>query len=69
MTVKDAIKVLKHAKNITLAYSANAIIFDINDALMMDAYGDYVVDEIRANEEEHFEISIAMRPVKVVASV
>lgn len=64
MTVKDAIKVLKHAKDIEIAYSGNAIPFDINDALMVDAYGNYVVDEIRSNREEHYEISILMRPVK-----
>lgn len=65
MTVKDAIKVLKHAKSIDLTYSANAVPFDHHDALMVEAYGDYVVDEIRSDRDEHYEISIAMRPVKV----
>lgn len=64
MTVKDAIKVLKHAKEVSLTYSANAVPFDHHDALMVEAYGDYVVDEIRSDREEIYEISIMMRPVK-----
>lgn len=65
MTVKDTIKVLKHAKEIRLAYCDNAIRFDKNDALMMDAYGGYLVDEIRSAGEECYEVGIAMRPIKV----
>lgn len=66
MTVKDAVKVLKHAKKIVLGYGANAVPFDRNDALMMDAYGDYLVDEIRADDGGYYEINIAMKPLKGV---
>lgn len=66
MTVKEATMVLKHAKKIVLGYGANAVPFDKNDALMMDAYGDYLVDEIRADEDGYYEVNIAVRPIKGV---
>lgn len=64
MTVKEVVKVLKHAKTIVLGYGANAVPFDQNDALMMDAYGDYVVDEIRSDDGGYYEVNIAVRPIK-----
>ena len=64
MTVKEVTMVLKHAKKIVLGYGANAVPFDKNDALMMDAYGDYLVDEIRADEDGYYEVNIAFRPIK-----
>ena len=67
MTVKDAIRVLKDAKDINLACGASLVPFDHKDALQVEAYGNYVVDEIRADKEESYEIGIMMRPVKVVA--
>lgn len=68
MTVKDAVKVLKTAKKITLGYGANSIAFEKDDPLMMDAYGDYAVEEICGTEEFYYEIVIAMLPVKVGAN-
>ena len=64
MTVKEVVMVLKHANKIVLGYGANAVPFDKNDALMMDAYGGYLVDEIRADDGGYYEVNIAMRPVK-----
>ena len=64
MTVNEVVKVLKHAKKIVLGYGANAVPFDRNDALMMDAYGGYLVDEIRAEGDGYYEVNIAMRPVR-----
>ncbi len=66
MTVKEAVRVLKTAKTIVLGYGANAVPFDKDDFLCMDAYGNYAVDEIRADDDGYFEINIAMRPVKEV---
>lgn len=63
MNVKDAVKVLKRAKEIRICWNGNAIPFDKDDLLMMDAYGRYVVDEIAANGDI-YEINIAMKPVK-----
>lgn len=64
MTVKEAISVLKHAKTISLGYGDNTVPFDVGNPLSLDAFGQYVVDEIRGFEEGLYEINIAMRPVK-----
>ena len=64
MTVKEAVNVLKFAKEIRIAWNGNAIPFNKDDMLMMDAYGSYKVDSINADDEKNFEIEIAMRPVK-----
>jgi hypothetical protein len=63
MNVKQAVSVLKRAKKINLCWNGNAIPFDKDDLLMMDAYGAYLVDEIAANDDI-YEINIALRPVK-----
>lgn len=64
MTVKEAVKVLKKAKKIVLGYGANAVPFEREDPLMMDAYGGYMVDEIRADDGGYYEINIVMVPLK-----
>lgn len=64
MTVKEVVNVLKHAKTIVLGYDSNALPFDKNDPLMMDAYGGYLVDEIRADDDGYYEVNIAVRPIK-----
>lgn len=65
MTVKEAVNVLKTAKTIVLGYGDSAIEFKKDDGLMMDAFGGYCVDKIRAaGDDEYYEIDIAMRPVK-----
>ena len=64
MTVKEVCGVLKTATKIVLGYGANAVSFDANDALMMDAYGRYVVDEIRSDGEGYYEVNIKVQPVK-----
>ena len=64
MTVKEVVHALKSAKHITLGYGDNAVPVDKDDGLMMDAYGDYLVDEIRGGDEGIYEICIALRPVK-----
>ena len=64
MTVKEVCAVLKTAKKIALAYGANAVDFDKDDLLMLDAYGNYIVDEIRGDADGYYEVSIAIRPMK-----
>lgn len=64
MTVKEAVSVLKYAKEIRIAWNGNAIPFNKDDMLMMDAYGRYKVESINGDEDKVFEIEIAMRPVK-----
>lgn len=64
MTVKDVIKVIKNARRLTIGFGDRAIAIDQDDALMIDVYGDYVVDAIRIDEARDCEIDVAMRPVK-----
>lgn len=64
MTVKEAISVLKSAKTISLDYADNIIPFDKDNLLSLDAFGKYVVSEIKGLEDDYYEITIAMRPVK-----
>lgn len=64
MTVKEVVKVLKTAKKIVLGYGANAVPFDKDDMLMMDAFSDYIVEEIRCEGEGYYEVNVAMRPMK-----
>lgn len=63
MTVKDVCAALKTAKTIHLAYGANAVEFDPKDMLQISAFGNFVVDEIRA-DGDHYEIGIAVCPLK-----
>lgn len=65
MTVKEIVSVLKTAKTIVIGYGANAVTFDKNDPLVLDAYGNYLVDSVSASDEEYYEVNICMRPVKV----
>lgn len=64
MTVKDAIQILKHAKDIRLAYGDNCVPFSHQDALMVEAYGDFVVEEIQSHIPECYELTLLLRPVK-----
>lgn len=64
MTVKELVSVLKNARTIVIGYGANAVPFDKDDPLVLDAYGDYIVDAVCADSGDYYEINIAMRPVK-----
>ncbi len=64
MTVKETISLLKTAKKIVLGYGANAISFDKDDILSMEAFGDFRVDEIRGEGEGYYEVNILMRPIR-----
>lgn len=67
MTVKDAAKVLKNAKEIRLCWGGCSLPnFQADDPLQLDAFGKYVVDEIVAVsvEPDVYEVTVAMRPVK-----
>lgn len=65
ITVKDAVAVLKSANKIVLGYGANAVSFDTGDPLVLDAYGDFLVDDIKGFNEGYYELNIVMRPVRV----
>lgn len=64
MTVREAVAALKRAEKIVLGYSDNALPIDRNDALALDAYGDYLVDSISSDDGKYFEIDIAVRPLR-----
>ena len=65
ITVRDAVAVLKSANKIVLGYGSNAVSFDKDDPLVVDAYGSYMVDDIKGYNEGYYEINIVMRPVRV----
>lgn len=68
MTIKEVVGILKEAKTITLGWDGCAIQFDKDNPLMLEAYGNFVVNTIRAvgdADEGYFEVDIAMLPVKV----
>lgn len=67
MTVADVVKVLKTAKTIVLCWDGCSFPLYKDNALMMDAYGSYVVSSIQSvglDEDGYYEVSIAMTPVK-----
>ena len=65
MTVKEAISVLKHAKQIVLFYGDNAIPFSKDNPISVEAFGGYVVDEIQGCSDAYYEVTIATQPVKM----
>lgn len=66
VTVREAVKLLTDASEIKLCWCRSSYRFDENEPLMMDAYGDYVVGEIRTGfEARTYELHIAFQPVKV----
>lgn len=66
MKVRDIISLLKNAKAIRVNWDGLAYPLDPNNALLMDAFGDYVVARIYSVDREEYEIDIASIPVKAV---
>lgn len=64
MTVKEVVAALKTAEKIVLGYGANALDFDKNNPLALDAYGDYIVDEIQTDDGKYYEVNVAVRPLR-----
>ena len=64
MTVTDVVKVLKNAHKITIGYGANVIPCNVQDPLVLSAFGDYVVDSICSITEYEYEIDLAISPLK-----
>lgn len=69
MTVKDALKVLPNNATIQIVHGCSAIKLIREDELMLDAYGDYLLDSIEAFSHEpeaisSYELRIVMRPMK-----
>ena len=66
MTVKEVVKILKQAQKITIGYGANVIPCNVQDPLVLSAFGDYVVESICCvcSDTEEYEIDLAIAPVK-----
>ena len=64
MTVREVVELLRTAKAIQLCYGVSAVSFDKDDMLQMAAYGDYAVHSIEGCMDDHYEISVLMRPVR-----
>lgn len=65
ITVKDVLTLLRTTDDIKIAWNGVLVDFDPQSGLDVDAYGDYVVEGIRANGENAIEVDLLMRPVKV----
>lgn len=65
MTVGEACKVLKKAKDIFIAWDGTTFLLDTNSRLVIDAFADYTVDYISSSHtEDDYEIGIVSAPVK-----
>ena len=64
MTVSDVVKVLKDVKSVSLSWNGSLHELDLQDPIMIDAFGDNLVAGIYANGDGRFEINIAVRPLK-----
>lgn len=64
MTVKDAVKVLGTAKRFSIGFSDRALRFDQGDDLMLEIYGQYVIDRIYTDDGEEYELNVKMCPMK-----
>lgn len=65
VTVKMLIPLLKAAKEIYLDWNGLIRKFDPDDALDVNAYGDYVIDRIgNTTNADEYELRIAFIPVK-----
>lgn len=69
MTVREAVSVLTEAKEIYIGWDGLLTKFNKNDALMMDAYGNYKVARICIAGDaqvQAYEIGIFATPVREV---
>ena len=66
MTVREAVKVLKYARTISICYNGDSVAtFNPGNAFMVDVLGDFVVSEINTGiEEDLFELSLAVKAYK-----
>ena len=64
ITVKMLLPLLKGAEEIMIEWSGLCKRFDPDDALDVDAYGQYVIDKIYTRGKECYELRVALTPVK-----
>lgn len=63
-TVKTLTCLLKDAKEINIVWNGLCRKYDPEDALDVDAFGSYVVDQIVCISKHAYELRIACHPVK-----
>ena len=67
MTVKEAVRLLPDNEKVKITYSGNAYELDRRDPMMLDAYGDYLIDGLQAfpnGDFVEYELIIALRPIR-----
>lgn len=65
ISVKDVLGLLRPTDEIHLGWDGYLVDFNPLSVLDVDAYGDYLVNGIRANGENAIEIDLVAKPVKV----
>lgn len=64
MTIRETIGLLKDAKKVIITWNGNQQNIDIFDSVILEAFGNYLIDGIYAVEEDVFEISLAVKPIR-----
>lgn len=64
MTVQSVLGILANAQEIYIDYGKEPTVYNPKDAIMVDAYSNYVVDRLYAIGENSFMIGLAVRPFK-----
>jgi hypothetical protein len=64
MTVREAISVLKTAQKIAIGYGSDSIPFNKDNPVSLDAFADYIVDDIKGFGDDYYEVNILMKPVR-----
>lgn len=64
ITVREAVKLLSTAQKIVIGYNDQGVTFDAEDELMLDGYGDYLISRITYIEDNSYDLTLAMRPIK-----
>ena len=64
MTVRNVLGILANAQEIFIDYGEEPTAYNPTDAIMVDAYSDYVVNRLYAIGENSFMIGLSVRPFK-----
>ena len=64
MTVKDALKHLGGAQEVSLSWDGNAVSFNFHNAIEVEVWGDYEVKAIYAIESGHFDLILATNLIR-----
>lgn len=64
MNVRSVVSLLKSAERIEIVWEGGQIVLDPKNALLMDACGKYVVEEINSFVPGSYELAIATIPMR-----